>query len=558
MSSNIEELRLKKQLYLKTQIIDKSYSAEEFSDFLVSKRENGANIDKWTIDELVNVVNEFKKVNQPDSDEEVSENQKENQNIDSKVNVPSIKQIKSPAPQYIDSPLKKIQLAPCDNTLSTMTEDLFIDQPEVKVESVEAKSKNLFGTRFVYKLFTPIYGWRVDRRESDFRWLVDRLRREYPLIKLDYPEKKGLSCDKMEFYLNNLISNKQVLKSNFLLYWLSYPNKDKFYERKSKEFKNNFLDDIQVKLHATFDQSLVKKILVKAKQEISSKPSEHQKVSQTESGTNPAKEIQENIDTSKNNTLQYNDSADGEFVDTPVNISQINADLNPTKKVDNIDYQAFLQDLRDSSTKNSVLLNKVHQYTKDVCFIVDQLKSKQTNLADAFSEITRNYTSLSINKINEFEDITPPISKIMANQKLSLFTYGNIVNNTKTSFDQILKPAVKHFIDSHDSLNASLKKQSNLTTKLAHTINKKTSLHEDEINATVIKVFGNQNFSEVVHRRQRRLKELNKKCFGQFLTVYKNDQEELMRGAINFSINMGKVVKDEEKCWNDLLEVFKA
>ena len=117
---------------------------------------------------------------------------------------------------------------------------------------------------------------------------------------------------------------------------------------------------------------------------------------------------------------------------------------------------------------------------------------------------------------------------------------------------------MKHFIDSNENLNTSLKKQSALTAKLAHSINKKTSLHEDEINASVIKVFGNQNFSEVVDRRQRRLKELNKKCFSQFLTVYKNDQEELMRGAINFSITMNKSVKEQEKCWSDLLDVFKS
>ncbi len=78
------------------------------------------------------------------------------------------------------------------------------------------------------------------------------------------------------------------------------------------------------------------------------------------------------------------------------------------------------------------------------------------------------------------------------------------------------------------------------------------------MNDTVIKVFGNHNYSEVVQRRQQRQALLNQKCFAQFLAAYKNDQEELMRCAINYSISMGKCAKEEEKCWNDLQEAFKC
>lgn len=129
-------------------------------------------------------------------------------------------------------------------------------------------------------MFTPIYGWRVERRDSDFKWLVDRLRKEFPLIKIPKPGKKSANCMPMEDWLKSVLDNKPLLKSNFLAYWLSYPDKDKFYARKSKEFKNNLLDNIQVKLHQEFDKSLVKKLIHKVTDggKIHKSTIEHQKV----------------------------------------------------------------------------------------------------------------------------------------------------------------------------------------------------------------------------------------------------------------------------------------
>ena len=55
----MEDLK-KKQEYLQKEIKDKNYDHEEFIDFITFKKENGANIDKWTYDEIINLTNEFK------------------------------------------------------------------------------------------------------------------------------------------------------------------------------------------------------------------------------------------------------------------------------------------------------------------------------------------------------------------------------------------------------------------------------------------------------------------------------------------------------------------
>ena len=51
----------------------------------------------------------------------------------------------------------------------------------------------------VYTLLTEPYSWRVERRESDFKWLILRLRKEFPDLMLPWPEKK-LTATQMQEY----------------------------------------------------------------------------------------------------------------------------------------------------------------------------------------------------------------------------------------------------------------------------------------------------------------------------------------------------------------------
>lgn len=50
-----------KQMYLRTAIVEEGYEPEKFVDFLTTKREDGADIDTWTMEDLKKMVAEFKK-----------------------------------------------------------------------------------------------------------------------------------------------------------------------------------------------------------------------------------------------------------------------------------------------------------------------------------------------------------------------------------------------------------------------------------------------------------------------------------------------------------------
>ena len=59
MEKNNENLTLKKQELLKKEIIDNKNDKAAFLDFCLSKKENGDDFENWTLEELVDVVNQF-------------------------------------------------------------------------------------------------------------------------------------------------------------------------------------------------------------------------------------------------------------------------------------------------------------------------------------------------------------------------------------------------------------------------------------------------------------------------------------------------------------------
>lgn len=61
-SSTNNSLNTKKQELLKKEIIDKNLDKDSFLDFCMQKKENGDDLDNWTIEELKETINEFSKI----------------------------------------------------------------------------------------------------------------------------------------------------------------------------------------------------------------------------------------------------------------------------------------------------------------------------------------------------------------------------------------------------------------------------------------------------------------------------------------------------------------
>lgn len=75
-----EQSRKDKQTYLRTEILERMYDAEQFVDYMGTLKENGETIrhigedlDNWTLEELKGAVAEFQRMNKPVSPEGVQD-----------------------------------------------------------------------------------------------------------------------------------------------------------------------------------------------------------------------------------------------------------------------------------------------------------------------------------------------------------------------------------------------------------------------------------------------------------------------------------------------------
>ena len=104
---------LKKQNYLVKEIMDQNYSPEKFSDYISNLKENGTDLNNWTIEELEEVVTSFK--NQQNLEESNNE-----ENIE--------KEVENVKNSFILSKLKK------DNNNNNIFE---INEEDIKFDNVE-------------------------------------------------------------------------------------------------------------------------------------------------------------------------------------------------------------------------------------------------------------------------------------------------------------------------------------------------------------------------------------------------------------------------------------
>lgn len=61
----VDDATREKQTYLRTEVLEKGYDPEKFSEFLFSKKEGGEDINRWHINELKDLVRAFTLANRP-------------------------------------------------------------------------------------------------------------------------------------------------------------------------------------------------------------------------------------------------------------------------------------------------------------------------------------------------------------------------------------------------------------------------------------------------------------------------------------------------------------
>ena len=237
-----------KQTLLQSEIIEKNYDKTAFINFCLSKKENGDDLNNWTLDELTEIVKEFVSTQtegqaqaevkvdeikaEPGKEGEGQEIKKEDIEKMEKFNAEDSKNFKE---KVINCrKLEKTQLN--DNKLT------------ITVRNPKEMDGGVFGKNYVlYEVQTDPFGWVVLRRFSDFDNLRKLIAKHFPSFYVPpLPNKKmgnrrfdqDFIVKRMKFlnlFINNLVQSESFKSSEILVSFLSYEDRGKF-DSKFKEY----------------------------------------------------------------------------------------------------------------------------------------------------------------------------------------------------------------------------------------------------------------------------------------------------------------------------------
>ena len=258
-----------KQMYLRTEILEKGYNAQDFFDYLIKKKgEDGGDLNNWLMIDLKAVVMEFQSSYQPYTNKSSFEksDQESNTKNDENNNIPKTNTLqKEEETNNGNDNMKKeekiekksnvyeIECKKDDNGKLSKYDILNIKLsfPEKKVESyglLGLFSKSVYIT---YNITTEPINISVRRRYTDFEWLRKIFTKLFPSIFIppiplktlkdnanDHKIEKRMRA--LERFLNNVVSEPLLKNSNVLYDFLTTEKESDFVNLKQKYEDHNF------------------------------------------------------------------------------------------------------------------------------------------------------------------------------------------------------------------------------------------------------------------------------------------------------------------------------
>ena len=241
MEDNMDEIQAKQSL-LQSEIIEKNYDKTAFINFCLSKKENGDDLNNWTLDELTEIVREFvNSQNQqvPPSDLPQNDAQKGEQEI-KKEDIEKMEKFNAE-----ESKNFKERVIECRKLEKTQLND---NKLVITVRNPKEMDGGVFGKNYVvYEVQTDPFGWVVLRRFSDFDTLRKLIGKHFPSFYVPpLPNKKmgnrrfepDFLQKRMKFlnlFINNVVQSESFKSSEILMAFLSYQDRGKF-DSKFKEY----------------------------------------------------------------------------------------------------------------------------------------------------------------------------------------------------------------------------------------------------------------------------------------------------------------------------------
>eukprot|EP01017_Pseudomicrothorax_dubius_P007505 TRINITY_DN12343_c0_g1_i6.p1 TRINITY_DN12343_c0_g1~~TRINITY_DN12343_c0_g1_i6.p1 ORF type:complete len:224 (-),score=58.68 TRINITY_DN12343_c0_g1_i6:61-732(-) len=203
MQDEADRLREQKQRYLCEEILDKEYDANGFQEYILSMKEDGANIDVWSFAELKDLVSRFQKMNPKQGSEEKAapppEEEKRDEpvlRVDQKARLAQNIQLREQAAFEF---FKEVECKALDQVLLESSDEI----PVIEVTGYEKKAGGFFSSGYIlYTVETKSLQWAAKRKIADFVWLRSFLRKHH----------LGLLLPPL-VYTHEVSENKKILKN---------------------------------------------------------------------------------------------------------------------------------------------------------------------------------------------------------------------------------------------------------------------------------------------------------------------------------------------------------
>ena len=201
----MEEELEKKQTFLRTNILEKGYDAEEFMNFLQTKKgEFGLDLNNWNINELKTAVQEF--ISSLDKDNILLNPQNINKegdldnNLNTENNNNNLENNENDNKEEIEQEENQIQNKQLEDIIQcqkvTPSELTLQDDVDIKLSFPQKIEGGLFSKSYVtYLMQTTPLDFKLRKRYSDFEWLRHILSLIYincvipPLCKKNYTDR---------------------------------------------------------------------------------------------------------------------------------------------------------------------------------------------------------------------------------------------------------------------------------------------------------------------------------------------------------------------------------
>ncbi len=258
-----------KQMYLRSEILDKGYNGQEFFDFLIQKKgEEAGDLTNWTTEDLKKIVIEFHQLHKQNITEEnninsnpqpelIIQNKNESENKYNNNNntiqpetINNNNEINEKNKKENKNKLYEIQCKIDDNGKLSKYDVLIIklSSPEKKVESSGLLGLFSKTISITYNITTEPINKSVRRRYTDFEWLRKVFTKLYPSIFIPPIPLKTLQENAnehkiekrmrfLERFLNNVVK-EPLLKNSNILYEFLCDEKQNEFESFQKNMKN--------------------------------------------------------------------------------------------------------------------------------------------------------------------------------------------------------------------------------------------------------------------------------------------------------------------------------